>query len=225
MNYKIIKDIEELKKFIDWLPELKDSEQFYYSLFARSKYDSTGTLKADKGQLKRGTSTKERLIGKIKKLETSVGSYDIKGIEIPQETLALYINPNPRCFKKASIVTLKMLADNIGNDKYQNPHSIALNAVQVSKSRTFRVDFDFDINNQHFDKHIKDTVYEAVGNTNCFDIIKTRGGYHVLIDPSEATEKRWFQNLTKEGRADQSGDLLLPVPGCCQGGFVPHFLK
>jgi hypothetical protein len=139
--------------------------------------------------------------------------------------LALYINPNPRCFKKASITTLKMIVDNIGKDRYQNPYSISLNAIQVSKSRTFRVDFDFDVPNQHYDQHIKDIAFEATGNKECFEIIKTRGGYHVLVDPKKTAEKMWYQNLTKGGVPDQMGDLLLPVPGCCQGGFTPHFIN
>ena len=32
MNYKIIKDEKELKKFIDWLPQLEDGQKFYISL-------------------------------------------------------------------------------------------------------------------------------------------------------------------------------------------------
>jgi hypothetical protein len=182
-------------------------------------------LKSDKAQLKRGTSTKDRLFKKIQKLEVPLGSYEIDGTEVPEESIALYINPNPRCFKKASIATLKMIADNIGKDRYQNPHSVSLNAIQVSKSRTFRVDFDFDIPNPHYDRHIKDIAFESTGNKECFDIIKTRGGYHVLVEPSKATDKMWHQKLTKLGSPDQKGDLLLPVVGCCQGDFIPHFLR
>jgi len=59
MNYKIIKDEKELKKFIDWLPQLEDGQKFYISLFARKKYGATEGLKADKGQLKRFTASKE----------------------------------------------------------------------------------------------------------------------------------------------------------------------
>lgn len=225
MNYNIIKDEKELKKFIDWLPDLKDGEQFYLALFARSKYDKTGILKADKSQLARTTSTKDRLFDKIKKMEVPVGSYKINGVEeIPLNTLALYIHPTPRSMKSASIRTAKMILDNIGKERYQNPKSVALNAIQISKSKTFRVDFDFDIANKNYDKHIKEIVWEATGNPNSFDIVKTRGGYHVLIDPSKTYIKRWHQNITANENVDQSGDLLLPVPGCCQGDFVPKFI-
>jgi hypothetical protein len=31
--YQIIADREELQKFVDWLPETQDSEQYYMTLF------------------------------------------------------------------------------------------------------------------------------------------------------------------------------------------------
>jgi hypothetical protein len=225
MNYRIIKDEIELRKFIDWLPDLENGEQFYLALFARSKYDKSNTLKSDKSQLARTTSTKDRLFDKIRKMEIAVGGYKIGGIEeIPMDTLALYIHPTPRCMKKASITTAKMILDSISKDRYQNPKQVALNAIQVSKSKTFRLDFDFDVINRDYDKHIKDIVQEATGNSSSFDIIKTRGGYHVLVDPKDTYNKRWYQNIRSNNLVDQSGDLLLPIPGCCQGDFTPHFI-
>jgi len=225
MNYRIIKDEIELRKFIDWLPDLENGEQFYLALFARSKYDKSNTLKSDKSQLARTTSTKDRLFDKIRKMEIAVGGYKIGGIEeIPMDTLALYIHPTPRCMKKASITTAKMILDSISKDRYQNPKQVALNAIQVSKSKTFRLDFDFDVINRDYDKHIKDIVQEATGNSSSFDIIKTRGGYHVLVDPKHTHDKRWYQNIRSNNLVDQSGDLLLPIPGCCQGDFTPHFI-
>lgn len=67
MNYKIVKNQDELQAFIDELPELKDGQKYYYSLFARKKYGATEGLKSDKCQLKRGTTTKERMIRDFKK--------------------------------------------------------------------------------------------------------------------------------------------------------------
>jgi len=39
--YKIIYDEETLINFINWLPDLKDNEIFYLSLFCRKKYAPT----------------------------------------------------------------------------------------------------------------------------------------------------------------------------------------
>lgn len=224
MNYRIIEDENKLIDFINWLPDLKKNEQFYLCLFARSKYDISGVLKSDKSQLGRTMATKDRLLDKIKKFEVPLGSYKIKGTDAPQESLALYIHTTPRDMKKASIKTVKMILDNIEKDKHQNPKSIALNALQTSKSKTFRVDFDFDTTDEKYGAELKNFVTRVTGNKSCFDIVKTRGGYHVLVNPSITTNKMWYQNLSQNPMVDQSGDLMLPVPGCTQGGFVPKFI-
>lgn len=227
MRYKIIKDEKKFKEFIDWLPELEDGEQYYISLFARSKYDSTGTLKSDKSQLGRIITTKDRLFGKVKKMEVKLGTYEIGGIPIPADTLALYIHPNPRSMKKASIKTAKMILDNLEKERYQNPKSVALNAIQVSKSRTVYVDFDVDFKEKGYGIHLKEWVSDRLGYTSDFNIIETRGGFHVLVKPNSVEEvfkKTWHQNISKNQYIDQEGDLLLPVPGCVQGDFVPKFI-
>ena len=99
-NYKIIADEAQLKAFIEWLPELEKDEIYYVSLFARKKYDTTGTLKADKGQLKRFSSRKDRLFEKIKHLERPIGTYTHEGQAVSNESLALYITVNPRSLTK-----------------------------------------------------------------------------------------------------------------------------
>jgi hypothetical protein len=94
-NYQIITDGKALSEFIDWLPQLQPTEQFYLCLFARSKYtkDIEGKngiphIKSDKCQLKRFTSTKKRLFEKIKQLEVPLGSYFQKHHQIPPRSFS-----------------------------------------------------------------------------------------------------------------------------------------
>lgn len=219
MNYKIIQDEGSLKDFIDWLPHLKENEKYYLSLFARKKYSPDKIKSADKTQLKRFTSNKQFLLSKIKQLECELGSYTLKGEPVPQESLVLYITPNPRDMRKATFALMKKGIDPIHqNAKGYNIHAEALSCIQKSKSKTYFCDFDID--NKEVDLN---RLYDILP-TQCFDILETRGGYHVLVHTDLAPRTKWYQEIMKAYSVDQIGDQMIPVPGCVQGDFVPRFL-
>lgn len=231
MNYKIINDEGLLRDFIQWLPNLEDSEQYYLCLFARNKYCKELThIKSDKSQLKRFTSTKERMFDKIKQLECEVGSYKQykkgeQSISIPQEALALYINPNPRSMWKATMNTAKKMLDCITNDnKLVNPQAEAMSEIQKAKSRTCYIDFDIDEKPENIGYTIRDILNQDIINTEALTVLRTRGGAHLLVDPDKVVKNyraRFYTGLAKF--ADQTGDNMIPVVGCTQGGFTPHF--
>lgn len=239
MNYEIIKDIPKLKEFIAWLPELTEREKFYCCLFARSKYlkDENGVnrlphIKTDKAQLKRFVSDKERLFAKIKQLEIEVGWYHQKEHIIPQEALALYITVNPRDMYKASINTLVKLAQSVRDDNVlMNPHQEALSEIQRTKSRTVYVDFDIDSKGENPEVYIntlKSIIGHSVGESAEVKILETRGGYHILVNPSTVEQEfksTFYKKLSSLNGVDQAGDIMIPVPGCVQGGFIPHFIN
>jgi len=215
---QIIKDIDQLKDFINWLPELGSGECYYVSLFARKKYDQTGLVKSDKAQLKRFTASKDLLIQKISQLETS---YYSDGKLVDESALALYISINPRSYEKAGKALLIDLANKI-TQEYNgwNPHSLALNCIQTSAGKKRFFDFDFDNISL---EDLKPMVLNHI-NGDAVSFLQTRGGVHVLVhlDKIENSYKKsWHQSISKIRECDISGDNLVPVPGCCQGGFVP----
>ena len=227
INYEIIKDVNALNSFITWLPELEKGECFLLSLFSRKKYfDKPTDIRGDKSQLKRFTVSQKSLIAdKIKQLEVEVGAYKTSGHPIPQEALALYITVNPRSNSKAARALLKELADIIGGEdkREYSLHKLAMNATQVACSRKLYMDFDFD----HRDPEEVITEMKEIINPDAFCTVVTRGGCHVLVEvlkiaPTHA--KTWYQSVMKLTGVDVSGDVLLPVPGCCQGGFVPYMI-
>ena len=71
-----------------------------------------------------------------------------------------------------------------------------------------------------------------IGENN-FRIVETNGGFHLLIEPENATQYRiekyndqnWYQKIQKKYPVDQAGDQLIPIVGTYQGGFTPKFLK
>lgn len=226
MNYKIITDPDKLREFIDWLPELRDGECYYVTLFGRTKYALDKTLfKADKQQLKRFTSNKEYLFDKIKQLECELGSYKQKGVGIPQEMLCLYITPNPRSYEKAAKESIKRLVDLITKDyNGYNPHQEVLNQIQTAASRKVYFDLDFD---GVLIEEMKPQIEQYI-NKNCLTYVQTRGGFHLLIklpDVEKQYLKNWYNNLTKLNGCDVRGDNLLPVCGTSQGGFTPIIVK
>lgn len=217
--YKIINDHGKLLQFIDWLPELESGEVYYVCLFARKKYCKDPNNKmTDKCQLKRFTSSKEFLYEKILQMEIPVGRYYQKHEPVPEETLALYINPNPRSYIAATKNSLIKFANVITKnyDGY-NPHQLVLTEIQQSFARKIFYDFDFD------GIEPKDIILKNI-NKDCLNIVKTRGGFHLLVELNKIEnqfKKNWYQSIANSQGVDVRGDNLLPVPGCCQGDFTP----
>lgn len=225
MNYKIIQNKALLRDFIDWLPALERHETYYVSLFARNKYEQkTKVLKADKAQLKRFTTNKENLFDKLKQLEVEVGAYKAGGQIVSQETLAVYINPNPRDLIKATKQSLIKFAELITRDyNGHNPHQEVMSEIQKAYSRKIFFDLDFD------NVPLESTMEEVKKfiNKECLKILKTRGGFHLLIELSKLDktyEKTWYKNISSIEGCDIKGDNLIPIVGCTQGGFIPHFI-
>lgn len=229
--HNIIRSRPALEQFVDWLPDLNGSERFFVCLQARKKY--MPTLKAsDKTQLKRFTATKQTLISKIEQLECPVGCYRTKDDDIiTDDAIALYITLNPRDMRKATFMGAKSLIDMIekqdeGGLPDFNPHSEILSCIHRAKSRTAFVHFDVDKpeNDGLFAKEVKEKAVNIVGK-EAVTVIETRGGCHLMIAPSKVIceHKNWHPMIVKQIKCDQTGDLMVPVVGCCQGGFVPKF--
>ena len=236
MNYEIIKDEKLFNDFIKWLPDLQDNECYYLCLFARSKYvkNEDGSnkfphIKTDKNQLKRFiVSDKKFIYDKVRQLEVAVGAYKTKdGMDIPQESLALYITPNPRNQQQAMFTLMKRLID-IQQCKGVNfnIHAESLSAIQKSCSR--KVYFDLDIDCENSEEIVKSKLDFTKINKDCINILKTRGGIHILVELSKILpefKKTWYLYMTQNFEIDIKGDNMIPFQGTYQGGFIPYLIN
>ena len=225
MNYQIIKDETLLREFIAWLPDLQKNETYYVCLFARNKYSKEiAHIKTDSAQLQRFVCGKELIFEKIKQLECEVGAYRQKQNPIPQEALALYINPNPRNMEKACKNALVRFAELVTKPyNGYNPHQEVMSEIHKAVSRKIYLDLDFD-------NVETETVLAEVANyinMDCVKVLKTRSGLHLLVELAQidkSFEKTWHKNITQIAGCDLKGDNMIPVVGCTQGNFIPHFI-
>lgn len=250
MTYQIITDEDRLKEFINWLPELGPNEKFYLSLFARKKYCPELVHSNDRTQLKRFTSDKVRMIDKIRQLELPLGRWKIKDREAPQEALVLYIHPNPRDMKKATKMMGKKCWDLQDNNHFDLVAE-SMSCIQQSVGNKVWIDFDIDDKEVDISK-VKDILPDCT-----YEVLQTRGGYHVLVNSKMVNEalkfikgsyldsladrglgpgdanydkavnlpRNWYLAMKETFNCDNIGDMMIPVPGCVQGGFTPKFIE
>lgn len=229
-NYQIIKDPDELNKFIDWLPDVARNETYYVCLMVRSKYcENFPHIRSDKIQIRRFTTNREKLYIKLKQLECEEGTYLQRDVPIPQEGLAVYITPNPRNMEKAFKTSLIRFAG-IVTEPYNglNPHEEVMSEIQKASGHKYYVDFDFDninkIPQDEYFNYVKEQLSGKI-NPECVNFLQTRGGVHVLvrldmIDSFYA--KTWYNEAKTIIGCDQiSADDMIPIPGCTQGNFIP----
>ena len=228
--HKIVKDQKELEKFIDFLPDLEDEENYYIHLQARRKYYKSETLKGDL-MLERFCCSKKNMLVKILRLNAPYGYYtDHENVPLPDEALALYITINPRNLRKAALGIIHELADSIANVKdVINPLKVCHTSIHRAKGKTRYVIFDIDFEEDEDPKEVLSEttkiLTQTVGAQN-YKIVQTKGGCHVLLPPEKIDKvKNWYQYLNSMLMPDQTGDILTPVPGCNQGGFTPKLYR
>lgn len=235
-------DRQEIEKFLSLLSD-DENVGFYIVMMYRGKYVQATDLRnwfPSSYILANDFVKKSKILAWIeaykhlginKKLVRKDQVYDF----IPIEGLCFYINPNPM----KNINVIKNIAKNFVNYGFTQPDTTKMNIMSeiascISKTKTvsqFRhYDFDFVSDILKTEEKIEALSELEISLRNivedAFCIIRTRGGFHVLIEykyiPLDSV-KTWFleiQNMkipnikidTKPGK-----ELLLPIPGTPQG--------
>ncbi len=227
MNYKLIHDENQLQKFIDFLPELKENEGYFLILIARRKWNKDINIPSAL-KLKRETVRKEKIIKTIKNWEVQLGSYTSLDVEIPNDNLGVYIGFNPKNQYNAFFELINQCLANIrSNKKNINVKSMANDVIQGSNGTKNFIDIDVDLKEGEQEQDIKYFI-ESVLDKSGLTYIKTSGGFHCLINVNAIDgNKIWYQTIKShpfESDLNIMSNDLVPVVGCNQGKFVPKFI-
>lgn len=222
--YELITDQQEFDKFVEFLPDLQDNEVFFVALLARKK-NAAGLIKTNGDPyLVKTVCTKNTLQDTILNLEIPVGRYKHNGIPLPNDAVAIYINPNPRSIAKAIPDLGKKMWDFQHQKNIDLPREV-LSFIQNSSPR--RIFTDFDIDDDTADLKLLRNIFPS---DKCYNIIQTKNGYHIIVDSRELekfpeyTYSSWYIKISNGFKVDRSGDMITPIPGCNQGGFTPRMI-
>jgi len=219
--YQIITDEAALREYIEWLPDCKENEQFYLTLFSRKKYcPEMPWIKSDKGQLARKTSSKDYLYDKIAQMECKVGAYRMEGNPVPQKALACYVSVNPRDLWRATLRSIGKLATVLEcGGRNSNPHQEVMSEIQKNTGTRKYIGFDIDDKDETLIRNCIDTA------SGMCDVVETRGGYHLFVHKDKVDKIKgkntWYQELSKH--SDVQGDIMSPPCGTYQGGHTVRF--
>ena len=231
MNYKLIHDIEQLQKFIDFLPDLAVNESYFIILIARKKWFPESNIQSAQKLKREAVNDKQKIIQVIRQMEIEDGGYvsfDMVGNKNPihQNNLGVYIGFNPKDQRKACFELIKKCLNKISTDETDiNVKSMANDVIQECNGTSHFMDIDVDVKEDEDYLEIVKFIKSIINEDN-LTFIKTSGGFHCLVRLNEEG-KTWYQKIKAHPFKSDLNIMthdLIPIVGCNQGKFVPHFI-
>lgn len=245
--YKFIYDEEQVKHFHSLLSPLKDDEAYFVSLSARNKYlTQEERLAIDLGRtemfarklVKR--SDYETFIRILRTYEVNDGGYTSRSnIPLPEKCIVLYANINPvsgmkalkEFYEKSTQLLFDLATDKEAGKRLASLDTELMNCYQRAKgTRTF-LDIDFDIPEIDL---VKDVCSDLKNHNVIYHIIKTKSGFHVLVQRdtlkynyTEVVKKANDEAIKKYGHAEVvvNTNEMVPIPGCTQAGHQVSIIE
>lgn len=239
----MIHDRIELQKFIDILDPVQDGEAYFLCLATRNKYlteeaKTTLGIRVDKMFSHEIVTRLDRFTWHLEKSMLALSLPTKEGKMLPPDASVIYTCINPRGLLKAFIEfqtdILKSFTQQslTKNPQFQYLNKIVPNlysAIQRSCSRKIWLDIDCDVDSPDRIKPLLDQL-DHYGITRC--VIKTRGGYHVLVKRSSLKGAgfmldKFLHDLHDKlefGEIKINSNEMVPTPGTIQGSFPVHIL-
>lgn len=257
----LIKDQNQFNNFVNnILPPLIDGEELYFiSLSFRNKYlagipiEGTGLLTEREYYGLGRTEMTGRTLGygdweyTMAKLASNLTYRKTKtGLPYPEKAMVVYVNINPSNIMKASISLAKNIMNVTGEmiDAYSNgkqPNKkqlikvdrLLMNYIQKSTGTRHFIDIDVDAGLEYAQTLAVSLMEYDVEHY----VIKTHGGYHVLIRRESLNKVQKELKLHEvinrlHLRANQNGgevlfnkNNMLPMPGTLQAGKLVEVVE
>lgn len=236
--YSLILNEGRLDRFIkNDLKPLERNQAYFVAILARQKYSDIKLKQPSSNVSRFLVYDKDSLKSEIKRREIELGRYtDQAGTPIPETALAVYIHPNPRDTRRGAFsFSSKLFSLLAADDEPQEsadllrPTSLLMTQIHklASKKKNYLI-FDIDCIDHSNDISMIYIINQTTDNRA--KILKTSGGFHVLIDYTDLDNRAWLK-AKRKGLAelaklsDQHGDIMIPIPGCRQGQFSPFFIE
>lgn len=244
---KLVQDDDQFNRFVNLLPDLKADWVYFLSMSARQKYLSDSEREYfDLGRTEmfaRVTAeSKVNIQYAMVKMEGLVEKRTTRnGKTFPPKALVCYANLNPSSMVEAYNLfqtemnkelaeTMKAL-QNGRQPEYKgikNAERKLMNAVQKSRAAKLLIDIDIDAESP---QPMYEVTAELRDHAVRFDTIKTKSGWHVVINVESLNKGRTRlhevvqrQNLLyHEVKFNENG--MIPVPGTLQAGYLVHFVN
>ena len=245
----IVADRDVLERFLNVMPELERDEVYFLSLSARNKYLTEEEREEfDLGRTEMFSRQiaydREGILMAIARMEADLSVRRTRnGKEIPHKCLVVYINIHPSSTIKAYTDFTKQMnhhfsetfmavanGKNANYEPFQRCRTHLMNHIQRSSSRKNFIDIDIDCKNENNLEKARSHVHCGLINSHIsHHIVKTQGGYHVLVDKVKMKEEhnnfplyklveKANETVGDDGEAVFNKNAMVPLPGTYQAG-------
>lgn len=249
MPYRFIYSEDEVRKFFSILSPLKPDEAYFVSLSARNKYLTDEERKAiDLGRTEMFARklvkqyTYEAFIRTLRTYEINDGGFTSRSnIPLPEKCIVIYANINPvsgkaalkEFYEKTTQLLFDLSDDNDSHKRLASLDTELMNCYQRARGTKKFIDIDCDVPDDGVDI-VELVLNEFKANSVDYHVIKTRGGFHILIDRSTLHYNyTTIINKANELAVERFGHAevvvnkneMVPICGCISAGFPVHFVN
>lgn len=224
--YKLIYDEKQVNLFQK--KYYSPNEVYLTFMSARKKYNKE--LPSNIGCFKRNVvSGKTDLVKALRHYELARGTYvDFEhDVVLPENSLVTYASINARDVQNACKELTKHVIDvNFSGNELCIKDARIETYLQKNAKKEY-IGIDLDTKEEKVVVPLFSELYDKIPK---FDIIETRGGFHIIIHKKHITAetgKFLYKDMKKKYSDidDIKNDIFSPIPGTIQGGFEVKFVQ